>query len=184
MRIEVGYGLEGALTDSVSGRIIRDTITPQFRQGSIYGGVNAGVDQIIRVLEGEALPPPDRSWRGPGDRLPALLPLLFVGVLGIGAVLRAIFGRALGAMATGGATGLLVWLISKVLGFAIGAGVIALVISLLAGIGGVGRGIGRGGPPWGGWGGGGFGGSGGFGGGGGFRGGGGGFGGGGASGRW
>jgi uncharacterized protein len=188
MRIEVGYGLEGALTDSVSGRIIRDTITPQFRQGSIFGGVNAGVDQIIRVLDGEALPPPDRTWRGPGDRLPGMLPFLFIGVLGVGAVLRAIFGRTLGAMATGGAAGVLVWLISRVLGFAIGAGVIALVISLLAGFGGTGRGIGRRGPPWGGWGGGGLGGGGfgggGFGGGGGFRGGGGGFGGGGASGRW
>ena len=115
-------------------------------------------------------------------------PFLFVGVLGFGAFLRAIFGRTLGAVATGGATGAVVWLVSRVLGFAIGAGVIALIISLLAGLGGTGRGLGRRGPPWGGWGGGGFGG-GGFGGGGGlggggFRGGGGGFGGGGASGNW
>jgi len=192
MRIEVGYGLEGALTDALSSRIINNTITPLFRQGNIFGGVNAGVDEIIRVIDGEALPPPDRNWQAPADRLPGMLPFLFIGVLGFGAVLRAIFGRTLGAMATGGATGVVVWLLSRVLGFAIGAGVIALIISLFAGLASSGRGIGRGGPPWGGWGGGGFGGGfgrgGGFGGGGfgggGFGGGGGGFGGGGASGRW
>lgn len=185
LRIEAGYGLEGSLTDSVSGRIIRDTITPLFRQGNIFGGVNAGVDQIIRVIDGESLPPPDRGWQGPADRLSGLLPFLFFGVLAVGAALRAIFGRALGAVATGGAAGVLVWFISQVLGFAIGAGVIAFIISLVAGFSGMGRGIGRGGSRWGGWGGGGFGG--GFGGGlggGGFSGGGGGFGGGGASGRW
>jgi uncharacterized protein len=192
MRLEVGYGLEGSLTDALANRIINNTITPLFRQGNFFGGISAGVDELVRVIDGEALPPPDRSWQGPADRLPGILPFLFIGVLGVGAFLRAIFGRTLGAMATGGATGVVVWLISRVLGFAIGAGVIALVISMLAGLGGGGRGIGRRGPPWGGLGGGGFGGGlggggfggGGFGRGGGFGGGGGGFGGGGASGRW
>jgi uncharacterized protein len=189
LRIEVGYGLEGALTDALASRIINNTIKPLFRQGNFFGGLNAGIDEIIRVIDGEALPPPDRSWQGPADRLPGIVPLLFFGVLAGGAVLRAVLGRTLGAMATGGATGVVVWLVSHVLGFAIGAGVIALVISLMSGLGG-GRGIGRGGPG-GGWGGGlggglgggGWRGGGGFGGGG-FRGGGGGFGGGGASGRW
>lgn len=187
LRIEVGYGLEGALTDALSSRIINNTIKPLFRQGNFFGGLNAGIDEIIRVIDGEALPPPDRGWQGPADRLPGILPFLFFGVLAGGAVLRAMLGRTLGAMATGGATGVVVWLVSHVLGFAIGAGVVALVISLMAGLGG-GRGIGRGGPGgWGGLGGGlgggGWRGGGGFGGGG-FRGGGGGFGGGGASGRW
>jgi uncharacterized protein len=188
LRIEVGYGLEGALTDALSGRIINDTITPLFRQGDIFGGVSAGLDQIMRVVDGEALPEPDRSWQHSSDRLPKALPFLFIGVLVIGGVLRAMLGRTLGALATGGVTGGLVWLLSKVIGLAIGAGVVALLISLFAGLASTGRGIGRG-PP-GGWGGGlggglgggGFGRGGGFGGG--FGGGGGGFGGGGASGRW
>ena len=134
IRIEVGYGLEGAITDALSSRIINNTITPLFRQGNIFGGVSAGVDEIIRVVDGEALPPPDRSWQAPADRLPGLLPFLFFGVVGVGAFLRAVFGRALGAMLTGGATGAVVWFISKVLGFAIGAGVVALIISLMAGL--------------------------------------------------
>jgi uncharacterized protein len=192
LRIEVGYGLEGALPDAIASRIINDTIKPLFRQGDIYGGVNAGLQQVMQVVDGEPLPPPDRGWKRPADRISGLLPMLVVGTLVIGAVLRAILGRTLGAVATGGTTGFMVWLASKVLGFAIGAGVIALLVSLFMGLASSGRGIGRRGPPGGGWGGGGFGGGlggggfggGGFGGGGGFSGGGGGFGGGGASGRW
>ncbi|MDH4260212.1 MAG: TPM domain-containing protein, partial [Gammaproteobacteria bacterium] len=59
MRIEVGRGLEGALTDLVSKRIIADTITPLFRQGDYAGGIAAGVEQMIRVVDGEPLPAPD-----------------------------------------------------------------------------------------------------------------------------
>ncbi|HYP80458.1 MAG TPA: YgcG family protein [Steroidobacteraceae bacterium] len=185
LRIEVGYGLEGVLPDAISSRIINDTIKPLFRQGDIYGGVTAGLQQIMQVVDGEPLPPPDRSWKRPADRLSGVLPVLIFGALVIGTVLRALLGRTLGALATGGATGALVWVFSQVLGLAIGAGVIALIFSFMAGLASTGRGIGRRGPPWGGWGGGGFGGGGGGGfGGGGFGGGGGGFGGGGASGRW
>ena len=54
MRIEVGHGLEGALTDITSSRIINDTIAPLFKQGDFYGGINAGLDQMIRVIDGEA----------------------------------------------------------------------------------------------------------------------------------
>jgi len=191
MRIEVGYGLEGALPDITAKRIISDTITPLFRQGDIYGGVSAGLQQIMRVAEGEELPPPDRQWKGRGDRVAGLLPLLFFAVVIGGSILRRIFGRTFGAVATGGLTGLLVWLVSKIIPFAIGAGIVSLLFSLFMGIATNVRG-GRGGPgSWGGWGGmgggglggGGFGRGGGFGGGG-FGGGGGGFGGGGASGRW
>jgi uncharacterized protein len=182
LRIEVGYGLEGALPDATARRIIDDTIKPLFRQGDIFGGVSAGLAQIMSVVDGEPLPPPDRQWRRPADRLSGLLPVLFFGVLIGGAVLRAMLGRTLGAMATGGLAGGAVWLLSQLLGIAIVAGVLAAGFSLFAGIASNvrnGRGGGRGG--FGGFGGG-FGG-GGFGGGG-FGGGGGGFGGGGASGRW
>ena len=190
MRIEVGYGLEGVLPDITAKRIISDTITPLFRQGDIYGGVSAGLQQIMRVAEGEALPPPDRQWKGRGDKLAGLLPLLFFAVVIGGSILRRMLGRTFGAVATGGLTGLLVWVVSNILPIAIGAGVLSLLFSLFMGIATNVRG-GRGGGSWGGMGGlggGGFGGGGigrggGFGGGG-FGGGGGGFGGGGASGRW
>jgi uncharacterized protein len=140
----------------------------------------------MQVVDGEPLPPPDRQWQLPADHIGGLLPLLFFGVLAGGSALRAMLGRPLGALATGGAAGVVVWLLSKLLAIAIGAGVLAFLFTLLLGAGGGRR---RGGGWPGGFGGGGFGGGGGrFGGGGGFGGGfgggGGGFGGGGASGRW
>ncbi len=80
MRIEVNRGLEGALTDVTAHRIIDETITPLFRQGDFYGGINAGLDQMIRVVDGEQLPPPDRTWQGKPQGLGALLPFLFIAV--------------------------------------------------------------------------------------------------------
>ena len=183
MRIEVGYGLEGVLTDATSRRIIAETITPPFRQGDYFGGLNAGLQQILRVVDGEALPPPpERSTRTgrQGSGTP-LLPVLFVIVFFGGALLRALLGRPVGALLTAGLAAGAVWLLSQALAFTVLAGLGALVYNLVAtsasrGGGGLGGGFG-------GFGGGGFGGGGG-GGGGGFGGGGGGFGGGGASGRW
>jgi uncharacterized protein len=180
LRIEVGRGLEGALTDLVSKRIIADTITPLFRQGDFAGGINAGVGQMIRVIDGEPLPAPDENWGGAPERLAGMLPFLF-GVIFVGSmVLRAIFGRALGSVATGSVAGVIVWWLTKVLGLAIGVGMVAVIASLFLGVAGGSRWSSR--PGHGGWTSGGWGRGGG--GGGGFRGGGGSFGGGGASGRW
>jgi len=65
VRIEVGYGLEGVLTDAMGKRIISDDIVPRFKQGDFYGGVTAGVERILSVISGESLPPPKRaSGRG------------------------------------------------------------------------------------------------------------------------
>jgi uncharacterized protein len=193
LRIEVGYGLEGALPDATSNRILDEDIAPQFRRGDIYGGIATGVDRMLRVIEGEPLPEPE--LRSPSQGVPglfSLLPFLFVFALIGGPMFRRMFGRVGGALATGGLVGFLTWLLAGVLGLALGAGVLAFVFALLGGLGG---GPGGGGNGWysrrhgsgwghpGGWGGGGFGG-GGFGGGGGWSGGGGGFGGGGASGSW
>jgi uncharacterized protein len=190
LRIEVGYGLEGVLPDAIARRIIDETIKPLFRQGDIFAGVSAGLARIMQVVDGEPLPPPDRAWRAPGDRLFGFLPVLFIGVVAVGAVLRGILGRALGSLATGGLAGLVIYVLSSVLGFAIAGGVLAWLFALFSSIASNVR-HGRRGGGWGGFGGGlggGLGGGGfrggGFGGGGGFSGGGGGFGGGGASGRW
>jgi uncharacterized protein len=182
MRIEVGYGLEGALNDATAKRIIAEVITPRFREGDFFGGLSAGVDRMIRVIDGEPLPAPPRGRpAAQGGGLFELLPMLFIAALVGGGVLRAMLGRAVGSAATGGAVGFLAWLLAGTLLTGIVAGGLAFVFTLLGG-----GGRGRGGFPLGGLGGGGFGRRGGFGGGfgGGFRGGGGGFGGGGASGRW
>lgn len=139
LRIEVGRGLEGALTDVTANRIIAETITPLFRQGDFYGGINAGLDRMIRVADGEPLPPPDRRWSdGQGRRqgIGSLLPFLFVAVLVGGAVLRALFGRAIGSVLTGSLTAGLVWFAGQALLVAVLLGGAALVFSLLGGLGG------------------------------------------------
>ena len=181
VRIEVGTGLEGALPDAIANRIIDETITPHFKSGDFDGGVEAGVDQMISVVNGEPLPEPDKKWEHRGG-LGHFLPLLLVVVFVASGVLRALFGRLFGSVATGGLTGGLAWLLSHVLPIGVGAGVVAFLFAMLAGSGSRGWSAGRG---WGGGFGGGFsGGFGGGGGGGGFSGGGGGFSGGGASGSW
>src|SRR5207302_864347 len=53
LRIEVGYGLEGALNDVTAKRIIDEIITPKFRSGDFAGGISAGVDRIVRLIDGE-----------------------------------------------------------------------------------------------------------------------------------
>ena len=176
VRIEVGYGLEGALPDAIANRIIDETITPHFKLGDYDGGVEAGISQMISVVEGEPLPQPDRRWEHRGG-LVNLLPFVLVGVVFVSGVLRAIFGRLFGSVATGALAGGIVWLISHFLMLGLGVGILAFLFALLLGTS-RGWSAGRGG--WGGFGtglGGGLGG-------GGFSGGGGGFGGGGASGSW
>ena len=188
MRIEVGYGLEGVLTDVTSRRIIAEDVAPRFRENQFAAGINAGVDRIIAVVgTGQPLPaqaaPPQR--RDSGFDFQTLLILLFVGVPIVGGILSRVLGRLLGSTLGGGIVGAGAWFLAGSLAIAVGAGVIAFFVMLLFSAGG---GIGRRGGTWiptGGWGGGGLGGGGGFGGGGGgFSGGGGSFGGGGASGGW
>ncbi|MGY4433823.1 uncharacterized protein ACVWWO_006300 [Bradyrhizobium sp. F1.13.1] len=185
LRIEVGYGLEGALTDVTSRRIIDEAITPKFRSGDFAGGITAGVDRMIRVIDGEPLPTPSRSVNfGDWNDVEPLFYFLLFGPLVIGGILRSIFGRLFGSGITGAIVGVLAWFVigSAVVG--LGVGVLGAVLTFIADLFGAGSGTGssrRGswssGPSSGGW-------SSGSSSSGGFSGGGGSFGGGGASGSW
>jgi len=174
LRIEVGYGLEGVLNDATAKRIVSDIIVPRFREGDFYGGVNAGVDAMMGVIEGEPLPAPKKAAPSEGGNVGQALPILLILALVAGGLLRATLGRFLGGAITGAMVGALAWLLVGTLAVALFAGVIAFLFTLLGG----GRGYGYYGGFPGGFGGGGFSSSGGF------SGGGGSFGGGGASGRW
>jgi uncharacterized protein len=181
LRIEVGRGLEGAIPDAIAKRVVSDVIAPHFRGGDFYGGISAGTDALMQLIEGEPLPAP--SGQAPaqalhGDPIQLVAVLVFAAFI-LGSVFSRLIGRSLGAFATGGIIGMLVWVLAGVLVAAAVSGFLAFMLVLLSGASG-----GRGGWPggFGGFGGGGFGG-GGFGGGG-FSGGGGGFSGGGASGSW
>jgi uncharacterized protein len=186
IRIEVGYGLEGVLTDVTSRRIIAENVAPEFSKGNFAAGINAGVDRIIAVVDGgEPLPAltPQRKAAPPPRHFDfgTMLVVLLVAVPVLGSVLRSVFGKLGGSLVGGGIVGAIAWFVASSLLVAGGAAVIGFIVMLFTGLSG------RGGPGifipgGGGFGGGGFGG--GFGGGGGFSGGGGSFGGGGASGGW
>jgi uncharacterized protein len=190
LRIEVGYGLEGVVPDIVARRVIRETMAPHFVEGDFYGGLRAGTEQLMKLVDGEKLPPPPAQGTqqpGQGADLQSLLVILLVVIVVVGGILTKILGRFFGSAATGGVAGFIALAIAGTMIGAVVAGILAFFLTLLlGGVGGAlagGRRGGWGGGPWigggtgGGWGGGG-------GGGGGWSGGGGGFGGGGASGSW
>jgi uncharacterized protein len=180
LRIEVGYGLEGPLPDAIAKRIVSDIIVPRFKQDDFQGGIDAGVDAILKVVDGEPLPapatPPVRYAHNV-DIPPSVLFIGFILMVAVAGILRSIIGQFPAALIAGGIAGLLAWWIVTSLAAATVVGLIVFFFSLARGMPGTGGGgFGRSG----GWGGGGWGG----GGGGSWGGGGGGFGGGGASGRW
>jgi uncharacterized protein len=183
LRIEVGHGLEGVLTDAKSRRIIEEIVAPRFRNGDYAGGISAGLNQMIRAIDGEPLPAPDRRRRRssqradePVDGTPGvrIVIALFIGLMAGNFLLRRL-GRVLPALAAGGLAGCMIWFLgNSVLEAAVGtvAGVLLMFFGRVgrSKSGGSGRGDrsgGSGGSRSGG-----------------FRGGGGSFGGGGASGRW
>jgi len=158
VRIEVGYGLEGVLTDATANRIIDEVIVPRFRQNDLDGGIVAGVDSIMKVIDGETLPAPDRQRQaddGAGFR--QLLPVALVAVVVLGGILRALLGRVAGAAVTGGIIGAAAWLLAGTAAIGLIAGVIAFFFTLVGGarIAGMylGHGHGYGGSGGGGWGG-------------------------------
>ena len=185
--IQVGYGLEGVLTDAMCSRIISETLRPAFRQGNYYAGIDAALDQMMKLVQGESLPPPEEQWqssrhgRGGGGALPFILFAVLAGSV----VLRGIFGRTVGSLLTGAGAAFLTLVAGYTIAFVVLAAIAGFIATLL---GGLARGSGWSSLPrsggWGGFGGGLGGGFGGGFGGGGFSGGGGGFGGGGAGGSW
>jgi len=195
LRIEVGYGLEGGLTDVTARRIIDEVIAPKFRAGDFAGGISDGVARIVAVINGESLPAPapeathqeDNDWI---SFLNPLNPFVIFGIYFIGTICRSLFGRFVGSIAAGGVVAGLVWYLVGSIAGSIILGTIILILTFLAdsiiaanqnavrrpGRGGISGSWVGGSYPGGGWGGGS--------GSGGFSGGGGSFGGGGASGSW
>jgi uncharacterized protein len=98
MRIEVGYGLEGGLTDAISSSILRDVVAPRFREGRTADGIAAGLDAIDRAIAGTYARPPsagpdDRSGgRGVRDPGPMLVVLVPIAIFLWLAILRACRG--------------------------------------------------------------------------------------------
>ncbi len=136
LRIEVGYGLEGAINDATAKRIISDDIVPHFKHGDFAAGVDAGVSRILRVAGGEPLPPPASQGPGPSSPLPfdpMLLFATFIFANPLARMLRPLTGRVPAAGLIGLAVGVGAGLVFASLLAGIAAGVIIFVIALLEG---------------------------------------------------
>lgn len=137
LRIEVGRGLEGALPDVTAGRIIREVIRPRFKQNDFYGGINSGVDKIVAVIDGEALPPPPvskgHSANYFSDGIFGLHPLFWIALIIAGVVsskfIHPWLGR--GGAGAGGVVAALVGGATLGTSLLVGAG-LAVLLTLLA----------------------------------------------------
>ncbi|KRG54518.1 dehydrogenase, partial [Stenotrophomonas koreensis] len=150
VRIEPGYGLEGAIPDAIANRIIQEYLVPQFRAGDYSAGIAAASNALIGLIDGEPLPPPVSSHRQSSDDVGGSWMLgLFLGVMA-GSVLAGIFSRvprllrsAIAAVGGGLAGMLLVGSLGAALAAALTAAVLGLLgatPALFAGHSGWGRG--------------------------------------------
>jgi uncharacterized protein len=138
LRIEVGYGLEGSLTDVTTHRIIDEVITPDFRSGDFGGGISKGVDRIIGVINGEPLPPPPAPRSSSESEvdwtsfLNPFNPFTIFGIYIIGAFCRSLLGRLLGSAAAGVVVGGLGWYLFGSIALALLLGGIMSTLTFLA----------------------------------------------------
>lgn len=159
LRIEVGYGLEGALNDATAKRIISETITPHFKAGDFSGGIEAGVDAILKVVDGEPLPEPKAGagaapFLGRLSNIPEimLIGLAMIVIVG-GTILRKLLGNFLGSALASGISAGIGWLVVGGLFGLLAGALIGLLLAifgldiLLSGVlrGGSGGGFGGGG---------------------------------------
>ncbi|KPU90997.1 hypothetical protein APR49_41205, partial [Variovorax paradoxus] len=137
MRIAPAKALEGAVPDLAAARIVDEEMKPRFRNGDFAGGINAAVDRLIGLVDGEPLPEPARDGGDRGSQgfdWENLAIFLFVGVF-IGApIVRAILGKTLGSVVMGGGIGVVAFFLTTSLVIAVLAGMVALVVSLASGL--------------------------------------------------
>jgi len=129
MRIEVGYGLEGAIPDLIAKRVITEIMAPSFKQGDFYGGITKAVDALIGLIAGEQLPAPAKHNNQ--SSFSDLLPLLLVGGLILGSILRAVFGDFFGGVLNGGIIAVLAWFFGVALLIALLLGIVAFILTLI-----------------------------------------------------
>lgn len=137
--ISVARALEGAIPDVVATRITREQMGPRFAKGDFAGGLNAGVDAVIKLIEGEGLPTPAGIPRSKVDAgeglLAALVPLVIFGAI-VGSLLRRIFGVP-GAAAAGAGAGAIAGLLLSSLIIGV---IAAIAVFVFSAVGGAGRG--------------------------------------------
>lgn len=143
VRIEVARALEGVIPDLMARRVIDQAITPLFKQGNFAGGLDAGVSQIISLIEGESLPRPvSVEANAKGFEWFDLAIFMFIAVPVVGSVARRILGTQLGSLATAGIAGGIALLVTTSVVVSILAAMVAFILSLFASVRHLGGGFG------------------------------------------
>jgi uncharacterized protein len=129
MRIEVGYGLEGGLNDAVAKRIISEIVTPGFKNGDFFGGIQAGLTAMMGVIDGESLPPPSSpefEITGGEFLSDTFVAVLFAAVF-VGNFLRSLLGPLIAGVATAAVLAPVIWFLQ-------GSLFVSLIASAFAGL--------------------------------------------------
>jgi uncharacterized protein len=128
-RLEVGYGLEGVIPDAVAKRITSEIVKPYFKNNDFTGGVNAGVDQLMKLIEGEPLPDPEHQQvqQFSQDSEGTFLFILFGGLFA-GSMLSTFFGRVAGALIAGIGSTLVA---SAFMGLGLGSILVGIIVFFL-----------------------------------------------------
>ncbi|MBI5921970.1 MAG: TPM domain-containing protein [Betaproteobacteria bacterium] len=158
LRIDTGYGLEGAIPDAFAKRIVADIIAPRFKAGDPYAGLEAGIEQILKLVEGEQLPasaPSGKKVQGGDGQFGELLVLGIVAATIVGGVLSLALGRFFGSLATAGVVAAITWFMTTSMIVMIASAILVFLYVLVTGGRGGSSFGGRGGHH-GGWGGGGW----------------------------
>ena len=143
VRVEVARALEGVIPDLMARRVIDQAITPLFKQGNFAGGLDAGVSQIISLIEGESLPRPvSVEANAKGFEWFDLAIFMFIAVPVVGSVTRRILGTQLGSLATAGIAGGIALLVTTSVVVSILAAMVAFILSLFASVRHLGGGLG------------------------------------------
>lgn len=107
MRLEVGYGLEGALPDALCDQILRNIVRPKFRQGDYFGGINDGIDAIISATKGEFKADPRKR---PETNIGTIVALIIIGFIFLTFLISLISGVRHYSIRSGGHDSTLFWL--------------------------------------------------------------------------
>lgn len=126
------------MPDAVAKRITTDIIAPYFKKGDFHGGITAGVERLIKVVEGEPLPEPagksqrsSREMEGHDFIVIGLIVVMVIVLIVVGRFLRAWLGRFGGSAVLGGATGGGVWAITGVAGYGIFVAIMLFILGLV-----------------------------------------------------
>jgi len=131
-RLEVGRGLEGVIPDAIAKRVLAETMKPHFKNEDYAGGIDAGVTQIMGLIEGETLPAPSGETSSADDGFDTFLIILFFCCIVIDLLFSSLFGKGIGAVLSGisigGISALIAFFLALDIGLAVIMGVVMFVI--------------------------------------------------------